>query len=57
MVLRLLSGLKKQLLTTELDENLQTVADALEAAGCEKIAASVRKARMQERGEVARLAG
>jgi hypothetical protein len=56
MILRLLPGLKNQLLTTELDEALQSVGQTLQAAGCEKIAEAVRKARIHERGEVARLA-
>lgn len=56
MILRLLPGLKNQLLTTELDEALQSVGETLQAAGCEKIAEAVRKARTHERGEVARLA-
>ncbi|TFW09827.1 DUF2254 domain-containing protein, partial [Oxalobacteraceae bacterium OM1] len=56
MLLRILRGLEHELLTFELDEALKHAAERLEAAGGARIAECVRKCRMQERAEVARMA-
>jgi uncharacterized membrane protein len=55
IVLRLISGLKNQVLTTELDEALEEVARMFERAGRRVVADAVRRARAEQRAVVARL--